>query len=74
MSMHDRMANIRKLEEIVNVLSHPARRLSYDSFGMSETEFAWAFMSQGFLMQMVVQSAVFYIVCTFMSMVNTKKS
>ena len=35
--MNVRVKTIKKIEEIVKVLSHPARRLSYDTFGMADT-------------------------------------
>jgi hypothetical protein len=33
MPLDERIRNIKKMENIVNILSHPARRLTYDSFG-----------------------------------------
>ena len=35
--MNQRMENIKKLESYIMVLSHPARRLTYDSFGETDT-------------------------------------
>jgi len=32
-----KMEKIKKLDDMVKVLSHPARRLSYDTFGRTET-------------------------------------
>lgn len=74
MSLQAKMTIIARLEETINILSHPARRLSYDAFGETGTEYAWAFTSQQFLLQVVASSAIFYIICTLMSLTNAKKS
>lgn len=60
--------------EIVSVLTHPARRLSYDSFGQHGVEYAWAFKSPAFILQTIIGSAFFFVICTFMSVINKKKS
>lgn len=55
-------------------MTHPARRLSYDSFGHSETEYAWAFKSPSFLLSTIIGSGIFFVICTVVSMINKKKS
>lgn len=60
--------------DMVGVLTHPARRLTYDSFGYSSVEYAWAFKSPTFILQTIIGSAVFFVICTFMSIINKKKS
>lgn len=60
--------------EAISVLTHPARRLSYDSFGEHKVEYAWAFKAPNFILQTIISSAVFFVICTFMSLVNKKKS
>ena len=58
---------------MLSVLTHPARRLSYDSFGYSEVTYAWAFKYPSFLLQTIIGSAVFFVVATFMSLMNRRK-
>ena len=70
---NQRMENIKKLESMVQVLTHPARRLSYDTFGEVDTKFAWAFKSQYFLLSTIIGSSIFYILCTFLNLMNEGK-
>jgi preprotein translocase subunit SecG len=64
---------IKEFEDKFNVLTHPARRLSYDSFGLADGQYAWAFKSPTFILQTIIGSAIFFVICTFMSMMNSKK-
>ena len=68
--MHVRMDTIKKAEEITKILSHSARRLSYDTFGQSDTQYAWAFKNQYFLLQSMIGSSVFYVICVLMNMLG----
>lgn len=68
-----RMGNIEKLHGMVYVLIHPARRLSYDTFGETDTTFAWAFKSHNFLLSTIIGSSIFYIICTFLNLMNEGK-
>jgi hypothetical protein len=45
----------------------------YDSFGITDTEYAWGFKSQNFLLQMIIQSAIFYFICIFMNMMGKSR-
>lgn len=65
---------MKELDEILAVLTHPARRLTYDSFGHAETEYAWAFKSPSFLLTTIIGSGIFFVICTVVSMINKKKS
>lgn len=56
------------------VLTHPARRLSYDSFGHDEVDYAWAFKSPSFILSTIIGSGFFFVICTVISMINKKKS
>lgn len=69
-----KIQKIRKLEEIIKILSHPARRLTYDTFGQTDTQYAWAFKSQEFLISVIISSGIFYIMCTVMSLISQKKN
>jgi hypothetical protein len=71
--MAERIGNIRKLEAMVQVLTHPARRLSYDTFGETDTSYAWAFKSHLFLLSTIMGASIFYIMCTFLNMISDKK-
>lgn len=73
MPMQDKMANINKLEAMVQVLTHPARRLSYDTFGETDTSYAWSFKNHFFLLSTLIGASVFYIMCTFLNMVSDKR-
>ena len=64
---------IQKVDAIVKILSHPATRLMYDSFNITDTEYAWGFKNQNFLLQMIIQSAIFYFICIFMNMMNKSR-
>ena len=59
---------------MIEVLTHPARRLTYDTFEYTDTEYAWAFKSQNFLLSTIIGSAIFYVICTVMNMVSRKRS
>lgn len=48
--------------------------MSYDSFGFHDTSYAWAFKSPSFILQTIIGSAVFFVICTFMSVMSKKKS
>ncbi len=56
------------------MLTHPARRLTYDSFGHAEVEYAWAFKSPPFVLSTIIGSGFFFVICTVVSMLNKKKS
>ena len=58
---------------MLGVLTHPARRLSYNSFGFSDVEYAWAFKFPSFLLQTIIGSGVFFVMATFMSLMNRRK-
>lgn len=45
----------------------------YDTFGITDMEYAWAFKSQMFLLQMIIQSAIFYFICIFMNMMSKSR-
>jgi hypothetical protein len=55
-------------------LTHPARRLTYDSFGYSDVEYAWAFKFPTFILSTIVGSGSFFVICTFVSLMNKKKA
>jgi len=59
---------------MIGVLKHPARRLSYDSFGYSQVEYAWAFKSPNFILQTIIGSGVFFVISTFLSLMNKQKA
>ena len=59
---------------ILQVLTHPARRLSYDSFGFSDVEHAWAFKAPGFILSTIIGSGFFFVICTVVSLMNKKKA
>jgi len=56
------------------VLTHPARRLSYDSFGFSDVEYAWAFKAPAFILSTIIGSGFFFVICTVVSLMNKKKA
>lgn len=58
------------MKEAKNILTHSARRLTYDTFGFKGVEYAWAFMSPNFLVNMLIGSAVFYIICLIMNIIG----
>ena len=58
----------------MEVLTHPARRLTYDSFGFSDVEYAWAFKVPSFILSTIISSGFFFVICTVVSMMNKKKS
>ena len=68
------MTQMKELEETLQVLTHPARRLTYDSFGFSGTEYAWAFKFPSFILSTIIGSGFFFVICTVISMMNKKKS
>ena len=63
---------IQALEEAIQVLTHPARRLTYDSFGRSEVEYAWAFKFPQFLLGTIISSGMFYIISIVFSLMRSK--
>lgn len=64
---------LKDFTEIISVLTHPARRLSYDSFGYHSVEYAWAFKSSTFILQTIIGSSIFFIICTVVRVVNKQK-
>lgn len=62
-----------QLKEVLQVLTHPARRLTYDSFGFSEVEYAWAFKAPDFILSTILSSGFFFVICTVISLINKKK-
>lgn len=58
---------------MVDVLTHPARRLSYDTFGQTDTSYAWAFKSHYFLLSTIMGSSIFYVICTVLNMIGDRK-
>ncbi len=73
LSMQQKIENIKKVQSMVQVLIHPARRLSYDTFGQTDTSYAWAFKNHYFLLSTIIGASAFYIICTFLNMISNKK-
>ena len=68
-----RLFQAKQLDEIEKLLTHRARRLTYDSFGISMLEYTWSFMQPSFILSMVIQNSVFYLICLVMNLLNRDK-
>ena len=71
--MAKRVEFLHQVESIIKTLSHPATRLTYDTFGIQDTEYAWAFKDQNFLLSVIIQSSIFYVICIFMNMMSKSR-
>jgi hypothetical protein len=60
-------------DEIEKILTHSARRLTYDTFGLTGVEYAWSFTFPSFILSMIVQNSIYYLICLLMNILNRDK-
>lgn len=67
------MMRVAEYDEIEKILTHSARRLTYDSFGLTGVEYAWSFNFPSFILSMIIQNSIYYLICLLMNVLNRDK-
>lgn len=71
--LQQRLLKAHQLDEIEKLLTHRARRLTYDSFGIPLLEYAWSFMQPNFVLSVMIQNSIFYLISLVMNLLNRDK-